>query len=230
MSKQIQRRAWCGGLLGVGGALCGAQLALGGERRRPTGLIRTPRLSNADFYTAGKFNPEAAKSAYLVLMDQLGYPHSPELAKTLFVTDFGLGQFLDVGLGIQMWVNDQKANYTSLDMCLLPNQMIPEHWHVAVEAEKIPAKMESWLVRYGVSYTYGEGPATSKIGVTIHESQKPFVTVLHETRLGVGQVTGISKPLEKHWQQAGPEGAVVSEFSTYHSGAAVRFTDPKIKF
>jgi len=52
---------------------------------------------------------------------------------------------------------------------------------------------------------------------------------MHETRLGVGQVTRIAKPLERHGQQAGPEGAVVSEFSTYHSGDAARFTDLKIK-
>jgi hypothetical protein len=30
--------------------------------------------------------------------------------------------------------------------------------------------------------------------------------------------------------QAGPQGAIFTEFSTFHTGEAVRFTDPKIKF
>ena len=94
----------------------------------------------------------------------------------------------------------------------------------------MPSKMESWLVRYGTSYTYGEGPATPKIGVKIHESEKKFLTVMNETVLQVGDVTGIKRPGEKHWQQAGPEGAIVTEVSTYHAGEAVRFTNPAIKF
>ena len=56
------------------------------------------------------------------------------------------------------------------------------------------------------------------------------MTVLKEKPLKPGEVTGISRPMEKHWQQAGPEGCILTETSTFHTGAAVRFTNPKIKF
>ena len=52
----------------------------------------------------------------------------------------------------------------------------------------------------------------------------------HERILGVAEIAGLSRPLEKHWMQAGPQGAIFTEFCTFHSGEAVKFTDPKIKF
>jgi D-lyxose ketol-isomerase len=90
--------------------------------------------------------------------------------------------------------------------------------------------MESWIVRYGSTFTYGEGEAVAKPSVTIHEIEAKHVTVMHEKALRPGEVSGVAKLQEKHWQQAGPEGCILTEVSTYHTGAAVRFTDPKIKF
>jgi hypothetical protein len=54
--------------------------------------------------------------------------------------------------------------------------------------------------------------------------------VRHEKALKLGDVAGLTRPEQKHWQQAGSEGAIVTETSTFHSGAAVRFTDARIKF
>jgi len=234
MKRSISRRSACAAMLGVGGAVLAAGRLPGAERR---GLLRRaagtaqPALKNADFYGAdGKFNAEAAKDAYFAMFKRFGYPYSDELRKTMWVTDFGLGRFLEVGMAGNFWINSQEYNFTSLEMFLLPDQMIPEHWHVALDAEKVPGKMEVWHVRHGSTFTYGEGPATPQIGVKIHESEKPFVTVMNETPLRVGQVVGIKNIGEKHWQQAGPQGAVITETSTFHSGAAVRFTNPKIKF
>ncbi|MFV2067900.1 MAG: hypothetical protein ACC645_13080, partial [Pirellulales bacterium] len=64
--------------------------------------------------------------------------------------------------------------------------------------------------------------------VTIHERESKHVTVRNETVLDVGHVTGLARPLEKHWQQAGPQGAIVTEVSTYHAGEAVKYTNPEI--
>ncbi len=128
------------------------------------------------------------------------------------------------------WVNNQKDNYASLEIFLLPGQMIPEHWHVPLPAENVPVKMESWHVRWGSTCTYGEGQPTAKLAVKIPECEEKYVTVRREKVLKLGEVTGLTRPEQKHWQQAGPEGAIVTETSTFHSGAAVRFTDPRIKF
>ena len=135
-----------------------------------------------------------------------------------------------MGLAYVLWVDDKAAGYASLEIYLLPGQMIPEHWHVALDDKKVAAKMESWLVRYGSTFVYGDGQATEKLGVKIHECQAKFITAMHETALRPGDVAGVTKPLEKHWQQAGPEGCILTEMSTYHTGEAVKFTDPKVKF
>ncbi len=232
MSHAFSRRAACAGLasLGVGLLLPGRSAAA--EPQRRFGLRRLATAArNSDFYGAdGQFNAEAAKDACLALLRRFGYPFTEDLRKTMAVTDFGLGRFLEVGLGMNIWINDKRNNFASLDIFLLPGQTIPEHWHVAVPAENIAAKMEVWHVRYGSSFVYGEGTPVAKPAAKIYENEKPFLTVMHETVLQVGQVAGIARPLEKHWQQAGPAGAIITETATYHSGAAVRFTNPQIKF
>lgn len=188
-------------------------------------------FENRDFYTAdGAFDETAAKRAYLRLCRRFGYAIHDNLRNNLFVTDFALGRFVEVGLGCLVWVDDPKGNYCSLEIFLLPGQMIPEHWHVGIEDEGVAPKMESWIVRHGKTFTYGEGEPTAELSVSIPESERPFVTVRREKPLAVGEVTGIAKPMERHWQLAGPEGCILTEVSTYHTPAAVRFTNPKIKF
>jgi len=230
--KRIGRRAACAAFLGVSGGLLTAGSALAKPRHYKIVAAASPlTFSNSQFYDAqGKFKEEAAKKAYFRLMEVAGYPISDRVRKDLWVTDFGLGHFVEIGLGGVTWVNEKEGNYASIEIFLLPNQMIPEHWHVPLEGENVKTKMESWVVRWGTTYTYGEGEPTAKIAVPIPKSQEKYVTVKHETRLNVGESTGVKKLGEKHWQEAGPEGAIVTEISTYHTGAAVRFADPSIKF
>jgi hypothetical protein len=236
MNDRLNRRAACGALVGLGGGLLLAGRALGAEKAegkgKPAKKPKTPLVfHNADFYTAdGKFNEEAAKKAYLALCRYFGYPLNDNVRKNLYVTDFALGRFTEVGLACVVWMNEKKWNYASLEVFLLPGQVIPEHWHVAIESEGVAPKMESWTVRYGSTFAYGEGDPTPTLSVKIHEKEKPFLTVMHETALRPGDVTGVSKPMEKHWQQAGPDGCILTETSTFHTAAAVRFTNPAIKF
>ena len=231
-SPKLTRRALCtlgtlaGAVLASGHAVAGQPPVATPGRKRKAPLV----FRNEDFYRDGKFDEEAAKRAYFELCRYFGYPLYESVRKNLFVTDFALGRFTEVGLGAVVWMNEKEANYASLEVFLLPAQVIPEHWHVAVDSEGVRPKMESWTVRYGVTFAYGEGEPTPRLSVSLHEKEKPFLTVMHETPLGPGEVTGIRKPLEKHWQQAGPEGCILTETSTYHTPAAVRFTNPAIKF
>ena len=199
---------------------------------KPARKAKTPlSFDNREFYGPdGKFNEDAAKKAYLKLCAHHGYPVPDSVRKNLAVTDFGLGHFTEAGLAFVAWINDKKAGYASLEVLLLPNQMIPEHWHVALDDQGVAPKMESWLVRYGSTFAYGEGEPAQKPSVKIHECQAKCVTVMHETPIRPGEVAGVGKPMEKHWQQAGPEGCILTEMSTFHSGDAVKFTDPRIKF
>jgi D-lyxose ketol-isomerase len=228
--RKIGRRTACAAVLGIGGGLLLAEDASAGPRARRRAVVAAA-LNNADFYDAqGKFKPEVAKEAYLRFLEAAQYPISQRLRKEMWMSDYGLGHFTEVGSGGVFWINNQKDNYASLEIFLLPGQMIPEHWHVPLPAEKVPVKMESWHVRWGSTYTYGEGEPTEKLAVKIPECQQKFVTVRHEKALQLGEATGLTRPEQKHWQQAGPEGAIVTETSTFHSGAAVRFNDPRIKF
>jgi D-lyxose ketol-isomerase len=190
---------------------------------------KSARLDNKQVYDAdGKFNAEAAQRVYLDFLKQAGYPVNDTIAKKLFVTDFGLGRFTEVGLGVIVWWGDEKYNYSGLDAFLLPGQVIPEHWHV--KTKEIPEKMEAWLVRYGEVYAYAEGAPTPQMKAKLSAADAANITMKHERILRVGDIAGISHPLEKHWMQAGPEGAIFTEFSTFHAGEAVKFTDAKVKF
>jgi hypothetical protein len=228
--RKIGRRAACATVLGIGGGLLVAGGAAAAPQAKRPKLAPTS-LDNGRFYDAqGKFQPEAAKDAYLRFLEAAGYPISPRLRQEMWTADCGLGHFTEVGFGGMFWVNNQKDNYASLEIFMLPGQMIPEHWHVPLPAEHVPVKMESWHVRWGSTITYGEGEPTAKLAVKIPACEEKYVTVRCEKVLQLGEVTGLTRPEQKHWQQAGPAGAIVTETSTFHSGAAVRFTDPRIKF
>ncbi|HLB72525.1 MAG TPA: hypothetical protein VJJ98_00760, partial [Sedimentisphaerales bacterium] len=97
-------------------------------------------FDNAYFYDAeGKFKSEAAKDALIALMQYHGYPVFPDIREKLWVCDYGAGQYVKMGLGAVIFVNNEKDRYMMLDIYLLPNQMLPEHYHLPTD--KNPAKM-----------------------------------------------------------------------------------------
>jgi D-lyxose ketol-isomerase len=236
--EKLKRRAACAALLGLGGSALAVSAASAQEGRpkiragkvavRPRVM---PALNNADFYGPdGKFNEDAAKKAYFDLMRFYNYPVNDNIRKNIFVSDLGLGKFTEAGLAAVVLINEKQGNYAALEVFLLPNQMIPEHWHVAQKEDGVAEKLESWVVRYGSTFTYGVGDPTDPIAVNIPECQKAFVTVRREKQLKPGDTAGVAKPLDRHWQLAGPQGCIFTEVATYHAGTAVRFADPKIKF
>ena len=115
------------------------------------------------------------------------------------------------------------------DLYLLPNQMLPEHYHL--NTAKGSAKMEGWHVRHGTSYVYGEGKPTKNIKAVIPKCHmNGTVSVRHEDILHVGQVAKLNRATARHWQFGGPKGAVISEYATFHDNDGVRHSDPKIVF
>ena len=57
------------------------------------------KYTNADFYKDGKFDQEAAKKAFLDMFEFYGVPFTPLMEKDIWFTDFGLGDFENVGMG-----------------------------------------------------------------------------------------------------------------------------------
>jgi D-lyxose ketol-isomerase len=187
------------------------------------------KYKNEDFYGPdGKLNATKAKAAYYELMKHHKYPVYPALDTDAFwVLDFGLGKFTEVGMGGIFWINDQRDDYLLHDIWLLPNQMIPEHYHV--KTDKVAAKMEAWLVRHGTDYFGSEGEPSPGIEEIIPPSHKECAKAKHVVLKGPGEVVKLEVAESRHWQKAGPEGAIVTEVATYHDMGALRFSHPQIK-
>ncbi len=193
-----------------------------------------PTLTKDMFYKDGKFDKVAAKQAYLDMLARFGVPVSDNLRENMWVEDFGLGEFPAVGMGGIFWAQEDKYGVFGHEIYLLPNQMLIEHYHLAVPAKNLPAKYECWMARNGVSYCFGEeGEDASKFpNVKIPESQKKFVTVnkIAPACAKKGNVVWLNRIEARHFQIAGPEGAVVTEFGSFHSGEGVKFTNTNAKF
>jgi D-lyxose ketol-isomerase len=186
------------------------------------------QFDNATFYDAdGKFQKDKAKDAYVALMKYHGYPVYEGIREKMWVSDYGTGRFADLGLGAVMWHNNVKDRYMLMDLYLLPNQMLPEHWHL--QGEGNPAKLEGWLVRYGLSHVVGEGTANLGPDVKIPTCHmNGTVTVKHEVVAKPGDFVPLIRVEARHWQLAGPEGAIITEVANVHTASAVRHSDPAI--
>jgi hypothetical protein len=189
--------------------------------RRPA----TVEFDNASFYDAkGEFDEGKAKDAYVAVMRYHGYPVYPGIREKLWVTDYGTGQFTQLGLGCVMFMNNEKDRYMLMDIYLLPGQMLPEHWHL--KTEKNPAKLEGWLVRHGLSHIVGEGEANLGPDVVIPKCHmNGTATTMHEVAAGPGDFVPLVREGSRHWQLAGPEGAIITEVANVHDNSGVRHSD-----
>jgi D-lyxose ketol-isomerase len=136
------------------------------------------------------------------------------------IADFGLGDLEASGLQIVTYVN--TARCCAKELVLFPFQTCPEHRHPPINGAD--GKEETFRCRYGKVYLYVEGePAANPKA----KPPKGVYTVFHEIELTPGEQYTLA-PNTKHWFQAGPEGAVVSEFSTKSVDEADIFTDSEV--
>lgn len=220
----LTRRTMLAGAAAAAGATLAGNPALASAAPKATAKTYT----NADFYDAdGKFLPEKAKEAYFDMFRRFGYPISEQLLKEMWVHDFGLGDFAHVGMAGIFWLNREDYNYFGHEIYLLPGQMIPEHSHHPTA--KGAAKMESWQPRQGMIYTFGEGEPTPELLEKIPESQRKIVHSRHCQPLGIDEIGHLNRRTAWHFMVGGPEGALVTEYGTYHDGDGLRFSNPKAK-
>lgn len=119
------------------------------------------------------------------------------------VADFGLGRLRETGLMVLVYVNTDR--YCAKELVLFPGQTCPEHRHPPFGGT--PGKEETFRCRSGA--------------VDLHVDDKTIA-------LGPGEQHTIP-PDTLHWFQAGPEGAVVSEFSSASRDDLDVFTDPEVR-
>jgi len=163
---------------------------------------------------------EARKRAAQMLADAC-IAITPEEIENLEVADFGLGRLESEGLEIVVYQNNER--YCAKELVVFPYQTCPEHKHPPVQGRA--GKQETFRCRKGIVYLYvpGEPAAAPKARVP-----SEFYTAFHEIVLRPGeQYTLPSETL--HWFQAGPQGAIVSEFSSPSADEADIFTDPNVK-
>lgn len=159
-----------------------------------------------------------------VYFDKAGIVLTPEERENIEVADFGLSQPEVYGLKIVVYVNTSRC--CAKELVLTPGQICPEHRHPPVESE--PGKEETFRCRYGQVYLYVPGPSTANPRAVVPKEAKDYFTVWHEVILNPGEQYTLN-PNTLHWFQGGPEGAVVSEFSTKSRDECDIFTDPRIQ-
>lgn len=152
----------------------------------------------------------------------VGIVLTPTEEQTLEVSDFGLGDLAGIGLQILVYVNTERV--CAKELVLRPGQVCPEHRHVGTGAEL--GKEETFRVRAGEVWLYVDGDPTPAPRATPPRAE--HFTAWHEIVLRPGDQHTIL-PGTRHWFQAGPEGAIVTEFSTRSTDEADLFTDPDIR-
>ncbi len=153
-----------------------------------------------------------------------GIALTPAETAAIEVADFGLDDLERQGLELVVYINTPRV--CAKELVLFAGQTCPEHRHPPIGGE--PGKEETFRCRTGEVYLYVEGDATPTIRATIPAERAAHYTVMHQVVLRPGEQYTIMPDI-LHWFQAGPEGAVVSEFSTQSRDEYDIFTDPAIR-
>ena len=143
---------------------------------------------------------------------------------TMEVADFGLGRLEEIGLELLVYVNTDR--YCAKELVLFSGQICPQHRHPPIEGRV--GKEETFRCRWGTVYLYTEGAPTEQPKGIVPEDKASTFTVWHERILRPGDQWTIP-PNTWHWFQGGPDGAIVSEFSSTSDDATDVFYDPAIQ-
>jgi D-lyxose ketol-isomerase len=156
--------------------------------------------------------------------EKAGIYITPAESEAIETADFGLGRFREIGLGVLVYVN--TARCCAKELAMWPGQTCPEHRHPPVGDD--PGKEETFRCRWGKVFLYVEGEPHPAPACHAPQGREKTFTVWHEIPLEPGGQFTIP-PNTLHWFQAGPEGAVISEFSTRSTDENDIFTDPEIQ-
>jgi D-lyxose ketol-isomerase len=135
-------------------------------------------------------------------LEAAGIVLTPAERESIEIADFGLGDFEHVGLALLVYVNTERV--CAKELVMLPHQLCPEHRHPPVGDD--PGKEETFRCRTGEVELHVDG-----YDVTLRPGDQYTIP-----------------PDTLHWFQAGPEGAIVTEFSTRSRDELDVFTDPRI--
>ena len=159
-----------------------------------------------------------------VQLASAGIVLTPAEVAQIEIADCGLGEIETLGLQLVVYVNTTRC--CAKELVMFANQVFPEHRHPPVGDD--PGKEETFRCRQGEVYLYVEGPATPHPRGTPPPARAAYFSVWHEVVLRPGEQYTL-QPNVKHWFQAGPDGCIVSEFSTRSRDELDIFSDPDIQ-
>ena len=163
----------------------------------------TPFADSRGQAVLGRSEVQEARARAAGMLASAGIVITPEEQERIEVADFGLGELRRTGLQLLTYVNTDR--YCAKELVLYPGQACPEHRHPPFDGG--PGKEETFRCRRG--------------SVTLRVDGREL-----ELRPG-GQFT--IPPDTLHSFTAGPEGAVVSEFSSTSRDDLDVFTDPDVR-
>jgi D-lyxose ketol-isomerase len=168
---------------------------------------------------------EQATAALLEILQRAHIVITAEEVKVFSAWGWWLNDYEHIGSGGFEYANTPR--YCGREIVLLPWQILPEHLHPYID-ENNPGKEEMFRCRYGVVYIYVPGEPTPNPHGHVPEHRKEHFTVWHEIVLHPGEQYTLP-PNTRHWFQAGPDGAVFSEFSSFATNDRDIYTDPEIQ-
>jgi D-lyxose ketol-isomerase len=166
---------------------------------------------------------QAARERAAAKLEAAGLTLTAEEREGIEVVDFGLNVLEEVGLQVVVYVNTERV--CAKELVLFPNQTCAEHRHPPFDGT--PGKEETFRVRAGVVFLHVEGDPTPDPKARPARADRGVYTAAREIVLSPGQQFTVP-PDTLHWFQAGPDGAIVSEFSTQSRDDLDVFTDPEI--
>lgn len=166
---------------------------------------------------------QEARERAATTLEAAGLTLTSEEKEGIEVVDFGLNVLEEVGAQIVVYVNTERV--CAKDIVLFPNQTCAEHRHPPFDGT--PGKEETFRVRAGVVYLHVEGDPTPDPQARPARADRGVYTAAREIVLSPAEQFTVP-PDTLHWFQAGPDGAIVSEFSTRSRDDLDVFTDPEI--
>jgi len=167
---------------------------------------------------------EQARARALTFFERVGIALTEAERGQVEVADFGLDDLARTGLELVTYLNTSRC--CAKELVLFPGQTCPEHRHPATAAGE--GKEETFRCRWGKVYLYVPGEPPEHFEARPPAGDEAYYGVFHQIVLCPGEQYTLA-PDTRHWFQGGPEGAIVSEFSTTSRDEADIFTDPRIQ-
>ena len=166
----------------------------------------------------------AAQQRARRMLQDAGIALTPAETEQIEVVDFGLDELERTGLEVVVYVNTDR--YCAKELVMFPGQTCPEHRHP--DGRDYRGKMETFRVRRGTVFLCVPGAPTPCLQAVVPAGAEAWYTVRHEIVLKPGDQYTLP-PDTLHWFQAGPAGAIISEFSSTSRDESDVFTDPRIQ-